>query len=240
MAKKHRARAEVDATDGLKADAVKALFMKSDYVEWSPFALSMRWNASSTRHKFPVANWVREKKEQVAKEQAESIADAIFRHKPRWHENVLKVMRDSVQLTDQIEQIFKVRVNQVVSMINRDVQNKQKALLEGRPYDDTVDSEFYEKVNNAQLEILARTAKAIVEAKQRSVLINNWSVNVAEEFAKPETILQETQSRGFTVEVFSDAKEARKITSEELISFRKKFYDQAVTPRDDEDKGDEG
>ena len=219
----------------LERDNVKELFMRSEFVEWSPFATAMKWEINATRCKYPVRDWVKEKKERLAQEQAENISDAVFRHKPQWHNDVMKVLRDTTELTNQIEAVFKVRVNQIVQMINRDVQAKQKALLENKPYSDATDSEFYKNISMGQLEAMARATRVLVEAKQRSVLINNWSVNVAEEFARPETILQEPEAKGFTIEIIGN----QKVSSDDLMNFRKKYYDNLPEPQQKEKKDDE-
>lgn len=221
----------------LNIDMVKELFLKSEFVEWAPFCVSMKWNQNSTRLKYPVAMWVKEKKELMATIQAEEIGDAIFRHKPQWHKDVLKVLQDAPALAKNMEALIHYRQGQITRMINEDIKDQQQALNDKREYDEAKESRFLKHVKHSDLVSLAMATKSVIEARQKAVLINNWSVPVAEQFSRPETIMNEQQSKGFTVEIIGHEKG---VTSAELQAWSLEYYDPPQLPPipKDEDKNE--
>lgn len=192
--KKHRIKNYRPKVDPVRQDheLTKRVFMQSDYVEWSPFAESMKWNPNATRLKYPVAEWVREKKRILAETQSERISDLLFKHRPEWHNQVLKHLKDAPALAESVENIIKYRINQMVGLINQDMEAQRQAAAQGKPFDPSRESKFWRQVGNGSLMSLSQAVKGIIEAKQRSLMLGNWSVTNAEEFSNPKTIEDQT------------------------------------------------
>lgn len=212
-------------------ESVKRMFMASAFTEWSPFCASIGWS-TETRKKYPVADWVHEKKQAIARDQAERIGDLVFRHRSDWHEEVLKTLKTLPDLADKITQIIKYKTNTFHEQIKHDIQNEAD-IKRG-----VIKPKFY--ANSMELQSLANAFDGMVRAKHRSLLIDSWSFKNAEVFSSPEQISGETKDAGWTFQLVMDDKSTvDKVHSRDLQTFVTKYYDAPndiinVTPETDE------
>lgn len=153
---------------------VKQMFMASSHIEWATFAQSMGWPIESTRIQYPTKKWTEEKKEILAKQQAESLAELIFDHKAKWHKEVLNTLREYPRVSDSMLEILKARMNTYIKAIKEDELNSKLPQTERPP------SKF-DKVKTSELTSLAGALKIVTETKHRSLLIDGWSLKIAEQ-----------------------------------------------------------
>lgn len=201
-------------------DQAKQIYMSSKHISWSDFAESMGWDAHSTQDKFKSGEWVSQKKEELAKKQAEQIGTLLFDHRSRWHKNVLQTLRDYPDAVDRCMAIVMARENEIIEYINHDIKEKKDAEKQNRE-----PNLKFKKVKTGEITSLAMALKTIVETKHKSLLINDWSVKVAEQFTDPQQWDQEDfkmKDTGWTIEVMG----AEKMKTKELKEFVNSYYDQ--------------
>lgn len=215
----HVVRSDESVLSKPSLEMVKQLYMASGHLEWIPFAQSMKWDPTTTRDQFPVADWIHQKKEQLARTQAEQISELVFDHRSRWHREVLKTLRDYPEAVDAALGIIKHRENELIAMINSDMEEKQRAQIEGRePH------LKFPKVKTSELLALATAVKVATEAKHKSLLINDWSVKVAEQFTDPKQFEREEEKLKDTewkIEVIG----GENLTTAQMQEFIGRYYD---------------
>lgn len=158
----------------------KQLYMASSCVEWTPFAKTQKWNATESRKLYPVKDWIQEKRDILAREQAENIAEMVFSHRSKWHMDVLKTLNEYPDTHDTVHSILRHRINQIVDVIKTDDKNQVEAAVKNQPYA----SEFA-KISTSELCSIVSGLKTLTDSRHRSLLINDWSVKVAEQFTDP-------------------------------------------------------
>lgn len=203
-------------------EQVKQIYMASKNIEWIPFAKSMQWDPVSTRAKYQVTEWIQQKKLALAQEQAENISELIFGHRSRWHHDVLKTLRDYPEVADATLGIIKHRANEMIGQINYDIEEKAKAAQENR---DPVYK--FKSVKTSELVALSMAIKTVTETKHKSLLINDWSVKVAEQFTDPaqfERNESQMKDTGWTLEVIG----GENLTSQQLEEMLGKYYDKPM------------
>lgn len=200
-------------------DQVKQIFMASRNLEWIPFAKSQNWDPIKTRSKFPVSEWITQKKEALAREQSEQIAELLFDHRSRWHKDVLKTMRDYPEAADAVLGIINQKQNQYIKMIQADREEEQKAAKEKR------EPNFkFDKVKTGELLALASALKIATETKHKSLLISDWSVAVAEQFTDPAQFEREEAKMKDTSWKF-EIMGGESLTSAQMEGLLSKWYD---------------
>ena len=165
----------------VSAETAKQLFMASPHLEWTTWAKSMNWGRlrrPAMYDDFP--EWQKEKREILAREQAESISEALFSHQGRWHADVLKTMKEYPEAPDALLLIMKKRISDIVSTINEDERVKARAQHTGEEFV----SKFSE-IKTSELTSLALGIKVVTEAKHKALMIDSWSLRVAETFTDP-------------------------------------------------------
>jgi hypothetical protein len=201
-------------------ETIKQIFMKSSNLEWIPFAKSMKWDPVESRAQYPeCTQWIEEKKQILAREQAEHIAELVFDHRSNWHRNVLKTLREYPEANDAILGIIKKRINGIIKTINADDEGAIIAAQSGIPYE-----EKFAKVKTSELLSLAAAMKVVTESKHRSLLISDWSVKVAEQFTDPKQFEQNAEKlkdTAWTIQVMG----AENLTSGDMQNFLSKWYD---------------
>lgn len=211
------------------AETIKQLYMASPHVEWSPFARSKNWHPITSRGKMPVDDWIKQKRTEIAREQSEVIAEMVFNHQSRWHKDVLKTFSDYPEANDALLNILKKRINDIVEVINNDSRAKQIAEAHGH---DIPPSQFA-KIKNSDLLSLAAAIKVCTEAKHKSLMINDWSFKVAENYTDPkqfDTLAEKQQDMTWNVQLIG----GENITSHEMQKMITKWYDKPHAPHDEE------
>lgn len=200
-------------------DTVKQIYMASGHLEWIPFAKSQNWDPVASRSNYPVTDWIVQKKEALAKEQAEQIAELVFDHRSRWHREVLKTLRDYPEAAEAMLGIIKQRENELIIMINEDMEERKNASVEKRE-----PNLKFSKVKTSELLSLAAALKVVTETKHKSLLINDWSVKIAEQFTDPAQFeREETKMKdvGWKLEVIG----GENLTMPQMQEFLGQWYD---------------
>lgn len=194
-------------------EQMKQLYMASSHLEWGPFARSMGWEqdlAEQLKVKYSAWDWIAKKKEILAREQAEQIAELVFDHKSRWHRDVLKTLKDYPEANDAVLAIIKRRINDIVRVI-RDDENRGLG-----PNGD------FKKVQTRELLALASAMKTVTESKHKSLMIDNWNIQVADKFSEPvEKIEDELLATNWRIEVIG----GEKLDSKQMQEFLGRYYD---------------
>lgn len=140
-------------------EKVREMFDASEFVEWTPFARSLGWDPIGTRNDFPVNLWITEKKKRLALESTEELSNILWFHRDRWQREVMKTLRDYPESAEFLHGLIR----------------KKAAFLKQKMDQDL------ESVKTAELAQLATALNICREAHQRSLLIQDWDVKVAEE-----------------------------------------------------------
>lgn len=214
-------------------DKVRALFMASPHVEWAPFAQSMNWDTYSTYSKFPTTIWTKEKKDILAKKQAEEISEMLFNHRSRWHKDVLKTLNTYPQAADAMLGILQAKMNEYIEMINSDIEDAKASAKSasdlsktlGIPAEKETPKRRFVKVKPGELMNLAIALRTVTETKHRSLLINDWSVKVAEQFSTPEGVLDADEKGKETREWQFELIGGEKINRHDLENMMHQWFD---------------
>lgn len=161
------------------AQQAKQLFMASPHLEWTTWARSMGWRPSVKPYD-EFSDWQKEKRDILAREQAESIAEALFSHRGRWHADVLKTLKEYPEAPDAMMGIFKKRINDIIGKINDDATAKARAAQTGETY-----VSQFDQIKTSELTSIAAGLRAVTEAKHKALLIDGWNIKVAESFTDP-------------------------------------------------------
>lgn len=202
---------------------IHQLFMASEHIQWTPFAKSMGWNPETSRASLPIKEWITSKQEIIAREQAETVAEAVFNHKSRWHSDVLKTLKEYPEANDAMLGVLKKRLNDIIGTINKDNEGKVIAAQSGGFYEPQFD-----KIKNSELSQLASAIKTCTESKHRSLMIHDWSFKVAEQFTDPkrfESFEDKLSDTEWTVEVIG----GENLTSKQMEDFLGRWYDSPVS-----------
>lgn len=206
------------------SEQIKQLYMASNHIEWTPFAKSMGWKSLSSRTGLPTEEWVSQKKEIFAREQAETIAEAVFEHRARWHTDVLKTLREYPEANDAMMGILKKRLNDIIATINDDENSRVLAAQTGQ-----VPINQFKQIKTSELSSLAVAIKVCTEAKHKALMIDNWSFTVAEQYADPNQFRKDddkVKNAEWTVKIIG----GEKINGREMGKFIGDWYDKPRVP----------
>ena len=203
------------------ANEVKQMFMASTHIEWSTFAKSLGWPVESTRMQYPTKKWTDEKKEILAKEQAEHLAELIFNHKAKWHKEVLQTLTELPKASDAMLNILKARINKYTKMIADDEVASRLPEHERPP------SKF-DKIKTSELNSIANALKIVTETKHKSLLIDGWSLQVAEQeqASGPDSQSNSKSSDDWTIEVMGH----ENVTADDMKKLLSEWYDKPQLP----------
>lgn len=195
----------------ISPEQAKAMFMASPHLEWTTWAKSMNWKVSQRPYDdFP--DWQREKRDILAREQAESISEALFSHRGRWHSDVLKTLKEYPEAADAMMGILKKRINDVIGHINDDA----KAAATGGQ------GTAFASIKTSELVSLIAGVKIATEAKHKALMIDGWSLKVAESFTDPKQFeAPKLEDQQWKVQLIG-GKELDEISMQKLM---KSYYD---------------
>lgn len=218
-----------DANAKPSPEAIRQLYMASHFIEWTPFAASMGWKSLDSRNGLPIDQWIQDKRDVFAREQAETIAEAVFHHRSRWHQDVLKTLKEYPEANDAMLGILKKRLNDIIATINDDQRSQVIAAQTGGQYV----SEF-KKIKNGDLLALSAAIKVCTESKHKALMINEWSFKVAESFSDPKQFARESERVADTewkVSVIG----GEAITNRQMQEFLGAYYDKPAIPHTPEE-----
>lgn len=204
-------------------DSVKQLYMASEHFELSAFFDSVNFDTEMrniVRKEYPSQMWVKQKKDEFARAEAEKISDAVFSYKGEWHREVLKTLRDYPKVNDAMLKILMYRINEYIRMINED----QEAAQGGRK---KRKSEF-SKVGNKDLLSLVNAVQILTASKHKSLLVNDWSFKTADSFIELLDVSDDVtkNTRAWNIELLG----GENLTGKELQALTSKWYDKPPLP----------
>lgn len=206
----------------LSQEQAKAMFMASQHLEWYPWAKSMGWRPEIERARYPdFPEWAKEKRETIARNQSEEIAEALFSHRPRWHADVLKTMKEYPEVADNMMAIIKKRMNDVIVMINEDEKARVQH-VQAQKTGPFIGS-FLTHFDNSELVKLSTAIRIVTDAKHKALMTDKWSAAGAEKFTDPtqfEAPLMEDQS--WKVQLY----DGQTLRPEEMSAMMKSYYDE--------------
>lgn len=214
-------------------EQIRQLYMASPHIEWIPFAKSMKWDHQKTRAEMPVSEWITEKRNLLAREQAETLAEMVFEHRGRWHKDVLNTLRDYPQANDAMLGILKQRMNDLIQTINGD----RDAFMKWSQNNDVNKPPFvpaFQKIKTSELTDLTIALSTVTQAKHKSLLLGDWSVSVAEQFTDPSQFEKEAdkiKDNEWKVEIIG----GENLTNEQMQQFLGQWYDKPLQLHASED-----
>lgn len=206
-------------TAKISEEQAKQLFMASPHLEWSPWAKSMGWPQNKVLYD-GFRDWSQEKKELIARSQAESISEALFSHQGRWHNDVMRTLKEYPEAADAMMGILKRRVNDIIATINDDDRKKQQhaaagTLEEFRPK--------FAQIDNTELGRLASAIRITTDTKHRSLMIDRWSIKATEAYTDPKQFeAPQLEEQGWSVVLYND----EKMQADDLKTMMQSYYNQ--------------
>ncbi len=197
-------------------DRVRAIFMESAYVEWTPFAEKMKWDPMASRINYPVSQWVHEKKKLIAQKEAEHITQLIFEHKGRWHREVLKTLRDYPKAIDTLFAIANAKIGGMAQEAKDDMNFP---LPDG--------SKRLDKYKPSDFMMMSSALKNLTDTKYKSLMLHDWNVRTAEQEANTESLSRnvgDEDQGNWIIEI----KGGDKIKGKEFESVIAEFYDKPI------------
>lgn len=200
--------------------------MASEFIEWTPFAKANKLAPAASRQGLDIDVWIKEKRDLIAREQAETIADAVFDYRSRWHVDVLKTLKEYPEANDAMLGLLKRRLNDIIGMVNDDDRRRAEAAKTGQSAD--VPSNFA-KIKNNELASLAAAIKVCTESKHKSLMIHDWSFKVAETFSDPKqfgTLDEKISDMEWKVQIMG----GENLGHKEMQAFLASYYDKPLMP----------
>lgn len=159
----------VDLTE---IEQVRLLYMQSEHVEWAAFCSEKGWHPISTRNKYPVTQWVAEKRRVVAEVHAQEIRESVLTHRIAYRKDVLRTLREYPATSDAIHNLIRIKVNKIIKELAKNPEATRTVVAKGRAFEvPLLDSE--------ELVKLALAMKTITESKHRSLLLSDVVAKVA-------------------------------------------------------------
>jgi len=181
----------------------KILYMKSNHIEWTPFAKSMGLNPRIEKPHDEFRDWATEKRLIIAREQSEEVGESLFKHRASWHADVLKTLREYPETADAVMAILKKRTNDIIQTIGDDNKRRVEYANQGK-LEDFVPA--FSKIKTSELTSLAVGMKVTTEFKHKALMLDNWSVKDAELFTDPKQFETETaEDQGWKLEVLGQS-----------------------------------
>ncbi len=205
----------------------RQLFMASEHVEWTPFAKQMGWNPVNSAQRMPTSDWSKQKRDILAREQAETIGELVFNHRSRWHQDVLQTLKDHPAAHDAMLNILKRRMNDIIQTINQD----DRAAAHAAAANVEAPAPRFAQIKSSELATL-------------TVALNDWSFKVAESFSDPKqfgTEQEKIKNMEWNVRIIG----GENVTRTQMQELLSKYYDRPAMPHTPEqiDKvsgGDDG
>lgn len=153
-------------------DHVRHLYMSSEFIDWTRFAESQHWDPLFSRRQFKVASWQAEKRKAIAEKEAEILAATLFDYKWKWHKDVVKTLHEFPAANDTMLTLIRLKQNELLKLYKEFSEIKDEKLKARHPWN---------RVSSSELNQLATALKQVTESKHKSLLLNNWSVQLAED-----------------------------------------------------------
>jgi len=157
-----------DARHGnIDKDKMRELYMLSKHLEWTPFAKSINIDPVRSRSEFPFKGWVKEKKNKLLLETAETMSESLFNLSAEWQGQIVKTLKEYPESADMMMKLINEKMNSIVEGIQSDKKNGNR--------------NNFDKVWPASLNQLAGAMKQVVETKMKLLMIDKWSISAAQQ-----------------------------------------------------------
>lgn len=168
-------------------DRIKDMFLKSAHFQWTDFAQDMGWDPVRTRTSVPFKTWQEDKRRDAAEMAAVNVQKALFDHRATYQQEVLKTLRNYPKIADSMAGIIQMKLKEYHNV---------GRLQELPPPDPQKDGEAFQRWSDSvkhwqrltapsQLAFMTQAIKNLTETKQKSLMMDRWSINQAEEAALP-------------------------------------------------------
>lgn len=216
---------------GIDKEAVRAMFMASQYLNWTEFAENQGWDALLTRRSLPVRTWIKEKRDFLAERHMDILSGLVHERKFRWTEEVVKTLDEYPKLIDQGMEVAKWKMAQIGDWAKDYFENfrgnPDKMYKKwGRGYKRILHP--FEKLSPVEIGVLLKSLESLTNAKLKALMIDKWAMTkldlpVEKEFADD---AEGGQRAGpmFTIE----GKEV--IDANDLQSWFEKYHDKPTLP----------
>lgn len=159
--------------------AVETEYMASDHLSWADFCRMKNWPFVQTYQQLPIKEWVETKKKAFAREQGDELGGAVFKHRFQYQKDVLAALKKYPKEHERIMTAI-TRVHYIwETQIAHDMALEKKL---GRPL---TKKEMTYKPTPAEISSMANALSKVTESKYKSLLMNDWSAKMSDEF-KPE------------------------------------------------------
>lgn len=206
---------------------IEQLYMASVHIEWTPFAKSMGWSPTSSRKGLPVDDWTKAKRDIIAREQAENLAEMVFNHESRWHQNVLETLEEHPRVHKAMHQVLSRRLSDIMDVLREDDRRELEHRRAGLPME-----EFQKKFDSIPTKDLASLTNALNQntaAMHKSLMLDTWSYKVAKSYTDPAQFSREQEKidhQTWQVTLMG----SEKVSMGEMQKFVTQWYDKPKLP----------
>lgn len=214
----------------LDKDRIRDAYMGAAEIDFDKFLRGRGWGAQTARE-VPHAAWKKEKRAILGRRQAEGLADAIFDHKFKWHEDVLRTLKELPKLHDtqiniiQFAQLKMMEVMAETKNIPADQKRKPKG-ANGKEQP----AGFFNRVKVSDVVNLSMAIASLTTSKHRALLLDKWSLAVAEDHSVPEAADEAANATRPEATWNIKLMGSGELTSADLQKLMAQYYDPAHTP----------
>ena len=176
-------------------ELIEKLYMESPFLDWTRFAESQGWHPLQTRVRYPVATWQAKKKREYGLKQADTLQAELYERGFKWHTDVIKTLENYPKANDMMYRILLQRMSEINKAIIDD--EKLGPLTDNKGRETT----RFSKYKSSELLALSLAVKAVSESKYKSLLLNNWSAEIADKQTNVQEELDVTKGRGLKLVV---------------------------------------
>lgn len=206
-------------------EAVKKEFMESKHFSWTAFCKEKNWPIHQTLNDVPGATWVEEKKKEFADTQGELLAEAMFTQRFNYNRQVIETLKTYPQDHDRIRNILLYAVMQMERDIKDDIEAEK---AQGRRLE-LKERKFKQKPFD--LISLAGALAKLTESKYKSLLMNDWSLRMADEFDPTKTKEKAMEkNEGFDIQLIG----GNKLTEQQIKGYLEQYLDKPIKDTTDE------
>lgn len=159
----------------LDRDALEKEFMASEFIDWTRFCEGKGYDATYSRRSLPVQTWQEKKRRIIAENEADKLSAILFERKFKWHNDVIKTLNEYPQSIDLMHTLVRAK-QQEYAELWKDFVNTPKDQRKKHPWS---------AIKSGELAMLAKAQKDCTDAKYKSLLLDKWTVEKADEATTP-------------------------------------------------------
>ncbi len=196
---------------------LRELFFNSKHIEWVAFCREFNFDPAGNKQ-INTTKLIENKKKLIQERKAGELKELIEAHKLDWHKDVLQTLKDYPALADMGQQVLRYYWGEVANAIKyqKEKESRKEELKKGE--------RFYDYWSPSRIAALAIATKTLTEAKHKSLLLDQWHIQKAQDqlqSADPET----AQQQALAFEIIG----ADNMSKEQMYQYLSQYYDR---PRD--------